>query len=160
MVKEVGSGISAETFIKLVETGIQAVDVGGSGGTSWSIIEGLRGSPASLRLGELFRGWGLRTEQSLIECVSEKARLRVTTDLVATGGIRDGIQAAKAVAIGASLVGIGLPLFRAAASKNSSRAAVEAVVDELRFLENSLRIALFCSGARNLAGISSKLRPF
>lgn len=145
--KEVGSGLGAHTCRRLVDAGIRAIDVGGHGGTSWSVIEGYRGNALGQRLGELFRNWGLSTEESLAQCVRA---VPSGFPLIATGGMRDGLQVAKAVARGARMVGVGLPLFRAAVSPPAGQSAQEAVENELAFFQQSLKIALFCSGARCL----------
>jgi isopentenyl-diphosphate delta-isomerase len=75
---------------------------------------------------------------------------------VATGGIRDGLQVAKAVAMGARLCGVGLPLFRAVVNPPAGCTALEAVLEELYFLRDSLKIAMFCSGARTLTDLPGR----
>lgn len=166
MVKEVGSGLSVATFRRLLDIGVKVVDVGGRGGTSWSAIEGLRGDDDTRRLGELFRDWGLSTESSLKECARENRRHGSPVEIVATGGIRDGLQVAKAVALGAQMAGVGLPLFKAAVggspvtqgSSNQSTGGFEAVCRELAFFKRSLEISMFCSGARRLSDLSTRIR--
>lgn len=82
IVKEVGSGISGSTLKKLMEVGVQAVDVGGNGGTSWSAIEGFRNKQShGQRLGELFRDWGLSTEESLKQCVLTRKEFKSKIEL-------------------------------------------------------------------------------
>lgn len=157
MVKEVGSGMSSTTFRRLVDVGVRAVDVGGKGGTSWSAIEGMRSDKLGRRLGELFRNWGLSTDESLIACAQERLKKRDKVDLVATGGIRDGLQVAKGIGLGATMVGVGLPLLRAAVSPAKGETALEAVENELSFFKKSLLISLFCSGAKNLNDLNSRL---
>ncbi|MBW4458353.1 MAG: type 2 isopentenyl-diphosphate Delta-isomerase [Nostoc indistinguendum CM1-VF10] len=157
MVKEVGSGISAATFRKLVNCGVAAVDVGGRGGTSWSAIEGFRGDRESYRLGQLFRNWGLLTDQSLQACAEEKRRLESAVELVATGGIRNGLQVTKAVSLGAQMVGVGMPLFKAAVNPPPGMTGLEAVEKELSFFQRSLTIAMFCSGAQKLSNLESRV---
>lgn len=163
IIKEVGMGISADLFVRLVDCGVAAVDLGGKGGTSWAYIEGLRGTNQNMehagRLGDTFRNFGISTDQSLMECLQEKRRLRVTTEMIATGGIRDGLQVAKAISLGASMCGIGLPLVRAAASPSDGQSRTDSVKSELRFFKKSLEIAMFCSGARNLSQLSQRARP-
>lgn len=159
LVKEVGSGLSADTFRRLVDAGAAAVDVGGRGGTSWSVIEGLRSPARGRRLGELFRNWGLTTEESLRACVEVSAEHPRMSGIpiVATGGIRDGVQVAKAVALGATLCGVGLPIFKAAVAPPAGCTPLEAVLEELYFFKDSLRIALFCSGARVLSQLPERV---
>ena len=157
MIKEVGAGISAKTFRQLVNAGVSAVDVGGKGGTSWSAIEGMRSEAEGARLGELFRDWGLSTDESLVQCVQSKRENKDKLDLVATGGMRNGLQVAKGIALGATMVGVGLPLFRAAVNPPKGQTALEAVEKELNFFKKSLLISLFCSGAKSLNDLSSRL---
>ncbi len=160
MIKEVGSGMSASTFLKLIQTGVSAVDVGGKGGTSWSAIEGMRSSPESLhaRLGELFRHWGYRTDESLVSCSEVLKKHPWKGHLVATGGIRHGLHVAKCVALGATMAGIGLPLFRAAVDPKCGLSAKEAVEEELNFFKYSLHVAMFCCGAQRLTDLKYRLK--
>jgi isopentenyl-diphosphate delta-isomerase len=160
VVKEVGSGMSAETCRRLFETGVHAVDVGGHGGTSWSVIEGLRGDTVTRRLGELFRNWGLSTAEAVQECVPVARAFGSVPErsIVATGGIRDGMQAAQMVALGARVCGVGLPLFRAVVNPPEGMKSEEALEQELQFFARSLRIAMFCSGARRLEDLAARLR--
>ncbi|WGL59100.1 type 2 isopentenyl-diphosphate Delta-isomerase [Pigmentibacter sp. JX0631] len=157
IIKEVGSGIAPETFKKLVSAGVASVDVGGKGGTSWGYIEGLRSQQDGQRLGELFRNWGLRTDESLLACSRLKKDLGYNIPLVATGGIRNGLQVAKAVALGATMAGVGLPLFKAAISNENGCTPLESVEKELQFFQKALSITMFCSGARTLKELSSRI---
>ncbi|BBH52362.1 type 2 isopentenyl-diphosphate Delta-isomerase [Fluviispira sanaruensis] len=157
IIKEVGSGISSETYQKLVSAGVAAVDVGGKGGTSWSAIEGLRSDKEGQRLGDLFKNWGLSTDDSLLCCSRLKSDLKYNVPLIATGGIRNGLQVAKAVALGASMVGVGLPLFKAAVSPLTGETPLESVERELNFFRKSLSITMFCAGAHNLTQLNSRI---
>lgn len=157
IVKEVGCGISAQIAKDLINAGVQGIDVGGKGGTSWSAIEGMRSDATGARLGELFKNWGNTTDLALKECIQVKKQLNSRIDFVATGGIRNGIQVAKAVALGASMAGIGLPLFKAAADPQKGQTPLESVESELSFFVRSLLIGMFCSGAQNLSQLASKL---
>ena len=148
IVKEVGSGMTQEACQSLISAGVKVIDVGGKGGTSWSIIEGLRSKASVQRLGALFKNWGFTTLESVLECT--KACLLnkdKSIDIIATGGIRSGIDVAKMVASGATMAGVGLPFFRAATSSDSWDLAYDAVLKELLFFKHSLEIAMFCSGA-------------
>lgn len=144
IVKETGCGISPSTARRLVEAGVQAIDVAGVGGTSWIKVEALRAGaarallPASL--GDLFAGWGIPTAPAiaaLAQAVGGRAAL------IASGGVRDGLMAAKALALGADVVGVALPLLRAWASGGA--AALDARVEELIA---GLRLAMVLTGAR------------
>ena len=146
--KSVGSGIAPSTAARLIDAGVAAIDVAGAGGTSWALVEGRRANdPARERIAEAFGDWGYATPRAT-------AALRAAlpdTPLVASGGIRDGVQVAKALALGADLAGLALPYLRAA---DESEAAVAALTDELL---TALRIAVFASGARTVAGLRDAL---
>lgn len=161
ILKEVGSGILPQSLTPLLETGVAAIDVGGSGGTSWSVVEGHRGGGLHRRLGELFRNWGVGTAHSLSLCRSWLQKpgnhMPAQYPLVATGGVRDGWQGALLVALGATMVGVGLPLMRAALTPAEGLTPEEAVDAELNFFLQSLRIAMFCSGCRTLGALPSRL---
>jgi len=160
IVKEVGSGMTAETARRLFSVGVAAVDVGGNGGTSWSVIEGKRGDVLTHRLGELFRNWGLSTLDSVRECVPVAKVFGVAPEraVVATGGIRDGAQAAVLLALGAQMCGIGLPFFRAVVNPSDGISPEDSLEQEMQFFTRSLRIAMYCSGAQKIDELSSRLR--
>ncbi len=137
ILKEVGCGLDADTCRRAREVGFDAVDVAGLGGTHWGYIEGLR-SPSRRRLGELFRDWGIPTREALHDA---RAVLPRDYPVIASGGIRDGLEAAKAIYAGADLVGLAAPFLRAAHSEES----LEAFGDEIT---ETLRIAHFATGCR------------
>lgn len=111
IVKEVGSGMDPRSAQRLYECGVSSIDVGGRGGTSWGYIEGLRTeSQTTINLSQQFRDWGIPTAYSVAALKNHVPKIPIT----ATGGIRNGQTAAKAVALGATMAGIGLPIFRAA----------------------------------------------
>ncbi len=160
VVKEVGSGMTAETCRRLFSAGVAAVDVGGSGGTSWSVIEGKRGDHLTHRLGELFRNWGLSTLDSVRECapVARAFGLAPARDVVATGGVRDGVHAAVLLGLGAQMCGVGLPFFRAVVNPPQGCTPEDSLEQEMKFFTRSLRIAMYCSGAQKIDDLSSRLR--
>jgi isopentenyl-diphosphate delta-isomerase len=141
MVKETGAGISASVARKLEELEIDAIDVGGLGGTSWAAVEHYRavkdGDQARAQLGEEFWDWGIPTALSLI-------MVREATDLsvVATGGIRSGLDVAKALSLGAVAAGIAHPLLRPAVTGTSKD-----VVLKLRSFIEGLRVAMYLTGS-------------
>ena len=148
IVKEVGCGVSSNTAQRLMETGISALDVGGRGGTSWGYIEGLRSSsPETMALADTYRNWGIPTAYSLVGVKTATPQL----PLIATGGVRDGLTVAKAVALGADLVGIGLPLLRAALS--SENGAKECLGSFVR----GLKVAMIGTGSRNLSDLEQNI---
>jgi isopentenyl-diphosphate delta-isomerase len=154
LVKEVGCGIDVETARRLVETGVAAIDCGGKGGTSWSLIEGARAkSQVTQQVGLTFRDWGIPTALS----VATVHQAVPSVPLIATGGIRDGLTVAKALALGASFCGIGLPIFKAALESE------EAPFSVIETFTQGLRTAMICSGARDLSELHTRLilkRPF
>lgn len=148
ILKEVGSGIDPASAEKLIDIGVDAIDVGGSGGTSWSYIEGLRSNQNSTkRISEVFRDWGIPTAYA-IQTLRKKYP---DQPLVATGGIRDGLMVAKAIGLGATMTGVGLPLFRAALE---SEKAVHGVVDELI---RGLKTTMVCTSSATLEDLKAKL---
>src|SRR5262249_34156712 len=106
VVKETGCGFARESGIKLRGAGVEWIDVSGAGGTSWVGVETIR-KRALRRLGEPFGDWGVPPAASLCELRS------LGLNLVASGGVRTGLQAAKALALGAKVVGVALPVLRA-----------------------------------------------
>jgi isopentenyl-diphosphate delta-isomerase len=146
--KSVGSGISPSTALRLANCGVAAIDVAGAGGTSWALVEGRRADdPSRERVAEAFADWGYPTPQATAAIRSALPRM----PLVASGGIRDGVQIAKALALGADLAGLAMPFLRAA---DVSEAAVATLIGEL---VTALRIAIFASGSRNVSDLRDAL---
>jgi isopentenyl-diphosphate delta-isomerase len=144
VLKEVGSGISRGLARWVRGTKIAAVDTAGAGGTSWAKVESYRAREAlAKRLGRSFAGWGIPTADSLVACREELPDRLV----FASGGMRDGIQAAKAIALGADLVGIAQPFLEAASESE------QALEDAARLVVEQLRVAMFCAGARTLGDL-------
>lgn len=142
LVKEVGWGISAAVATQLTEAGVTGIETAGSGGTSWSEIEKHLASEEDRRaIAETFSSWGIPTTGSIVGCRQAAPDLLV----IGSGGIRTGIDAAKAITLGADLVGMGRPLLRPATM------SAEAVAQRIQQLLEELRIAMFCVGAGNLA---------
>jgi isopentenyl-diphosphate delta-isomerase len=142
--KEVGWGISEAAARQLHDAGVAAIDVAGAGGTSWTEVEYHRATSDELRqLARAFADWGIPTAESL-----QMAR-RAAPDLplIASGGMRTGIEAAKALALGATAVGVASSFLRAAAL---GAAEVVAVVDQLAA---ELRVAMFATGAGDVAAL-------
>lgn len=139
--KECGNGLSARTAHELLAAGIQGLEVAGHGGTSWAWIEAQRQTnPRLKRLGETFGHWGIPSPQSIRACRQAAPDLLV----IGSGGIRNGLDAAKAIALGADCVSLAQPLLQAALESSA------AVIAELELFLLELRIAMFCCGARNL----------
>lgn len=146
IVKEVGNGIGAADARRLIEVGVSAIDVAGAGGTSWSEVERFRHMQASgQQIAALFAGWGIPTTQAIQEV---RAALPHVT-LIGSGGVRTGLDVAKAIALGADLAGTAAPhLFSASDGDNSN-----AVVEALRVLHMQLRITMFLTGAGDIAAL-------
>jgi isopentenyl-diphosphate delta-isomerase len=146
IVKEVGWGISEEVARKLADSGVAAIDVAGTGGTSWSEVEMHRANnETSRRVAAAFADWGIPTAES-IQMV-RRAAPGVT--LIASGGIRTGVEAAKAIALGADAAALATPFLQPAT------VSPEAVGEKIREILEELRTAMFCVGARNLQELKS-----
>jgi isopentenyl-diphosphate Delta-isomerase len=144
VVKEVGWGIAPDAVRMLVDAGVSAVDVAGAGGTSWSEVESHRiTEPWRARVASAFAGWGIPTA----ECLRQAAEIAPEATIFASGGIRNGIDVAKAMALGANLAGLAGPFLRAGAEGG------EGALDLGRELVETLRIAMFGIGARTLADL-------
>lgn len=143
VVKETGCGIAREEASALERAGASAIDVAGAGGTSWGAIEAYRalsrGDEGGYRLGMAFRDWGVPTAVSIVE-VSQSTRLPV----IGSGGVRSGIDAAKAIALGAALAGMALPLLKPAIVGGW------AVAEVLRRVMRELKLAMFLTGSRRV----------
>lgn len=139
--KEVGFGISEDAARQLASAGVAAIDVAGAGGTSWAAVEALRAPSAPLRsLAEAFWDWGIPTAESLVYA----RRGAPDLPLIASGGIRDGVEAAKCIALGARLVGYASPMLKLA------DIGVAATLEGIQLLEAELRTVMFGIGAANL----------
>ncbi|WP_424355369.1 type 2 isopentenyl-diphosphate Delta-isomerase [Methanobacterium sp. MBAC-LM] len=135
--KETGAGISKSEAVTLEKAGVNAIDVAGSGGTSWAAVETYRADEDYI--GNLYWDWGIPTASSTVE-VCESVNIPV----ISSGGIRSGLDAAKALALGAECVGIALPLLKEAYT------GYESVVKKVEEFKESLKIAMFLVGANNV----------
>jgi isopentenyl-diphosphate delta-isomerase len=142
IVKEVGFGLSGDVVRRLVQSGVAAIDIAGAGGTNWALVEGRRGTVnREGAIAQAFAGWGIPTVDAL-----RSARLAAPVlPLIGSGGIRDGVDAAKALRLGADLTGMAAGLLQAAT------VSTEAVVNLIEVHVTQLRIACFCTGSRDLA---------
>ncbi|MBX5484344.1 MAG: type 2 isopentenyl-diphosphate Delta-isomerase [Myxococcaceae bacterium] len=148
LVKETGCGISPDVAKQLADLGVKNIDVSGLGGTSWVRVEQLRASGVQAAVGAVFSGWGIPTAAAVAtvrRAVGREVRL------IASGGIRNGLEAAKAIALGADLAGMALPLFRALqqGGPKAAQAALEAII-------GGLRQALILTGSRTPARLREK----
>jgi isopentenyl-diphosphate delta-isomerase len=144
IVKETGCGIGPEVARALWERGVRAIDVSGLGGTSWTRVEQLRAEePVARALGAQLSDWGLPTAA----CVLAAAELRLEgLSIIASGGLRSGMDAARAIALGATAGGFALPMLRAL-----ELGGLDAARAELRAAAAAVKAACLLVGARNLA---------
>jgi isopentenyl-diphosphate delta-isomerase len=143
IVKEVGAGISMDVAKRLQSAGVSAINVAGSGGTSWAGVEKLRAETAhdsnKINLGELFWDWGIPTAVSLIE-----VRKSVKIPVIASGGIRNGLEIAKCVTLGANMCGMAFPFLRHASK------SLESLYEFTSRTLIELRSAMFLVGSKNI----------
>lgn len=144
IVKEIGCGISASLALRLKAVGVTIIDVAGAGGTSWAAVVADRApNEKARRTAETFRDWGIPTAIAL----TEVRRACPEATLIASGGMRNGLDAAKAIRLGADMVGFaGAILPQAVDSRESLRTRFETIIDELK-------IAAFCTGSDSLAAL-------
>lgn len=140
VVKETGCGFSQESLRRLRETGVAAIDVAGLGGTHWGRIEGLRQPPGHLlyEAARTFANWGVSTVQSVLWAHDLGCK-----EIWASGGVRNGLDAAKLLALGADRIGIAQPMLAAAIEGDE---ALDKVMERFEF---ELRVALFCTGHKH-----------
>ncbi len=140
--KEVGFGMDAADVALLRDAGVAAIDVAGSGGTNWALVEGRR-DDAAADVAAAFADWGVPTADALVEALAAAPDLPV----FASGGLRDGVDAAKALALGASAVGLARPFLLGAQADETSAVAATLI--------RQLRVAVWAVGA----GSSGELSP-
>ncbi len=146
LVKEVGWGISERVARTLADAGVAGLDVAGAGGTSWSEVERHRMTDAVMRrVAATFREWGIPTSESLVAC----RRGFPEGLLIASGGLRSGLDAAKCIALGGDVAAFAAPFLRAAVQGETDLA------DELRRIVTEMRVAMFCIGASSIAELRS-----
>lgn len=144
--KEVGNGIGARTARRLVECGVWAIDVAGAGGTSWSEVERFRHTTEpGARVAAAFAGWGIPTT----EAIHQVRAALPATPLIGSGGVRNGLDVAKCIALGADLAATARPALVSAVQARGAEAAAEG----LRAFVSELRVAMFCSGCADLRAL-------
>lgn len=136
--KETGGGVSSDAAVKLEDAGVKAIDVGGMGGTSFAAVEHYRADDEKIKeLSEHLWDWGIPTPVSIVEC-----RRNVSVPIIGTGGIRNGIEAAKAISLGADIVGI------AGGILPSLMKGKEATINYLEKFIYHLKVGLFLQGCQ------------
>ncbi len=146
VVKEVGWGLSGHVARRLVGAGVAALDVQGAGGTSWAIIEGMRAHEHRLReTSEAFAHWGIPTP----EVIAQVRAACPHTVVIGSGGVRTGVDGAKAIALGADIVAAAHPFLQAATHSTA------AVIERINQFVYELRVAMFCTGCGDLTSLRS-----
>lgn len=141
IVKEVGNGISAKMAHKLIGAGVTAIDVAGAGGTSWALVESERADNIlQRRLGRTFADWGVPTA----DCITGIRSIAPDVPLIASGGLRHGVDVAKAIALGADIAGLAMPFLQAATSSEAT------LYDLAEVLIAEISTVLFCTGNATL----------
>ncbi|GAA0869451.1 type 2 isopentenyl-diphosphate Delta-isomerase [Brevundimonas basaltis] len=144
VVKETGAGVSATTAKRLADMGVAAIDVAGAGGSNWAMVEGERAAdPACKAHAAAFADWGLPTARAIAEVRAACPK----TLIIGSGGIADGVDAAKALRLGADIVG------QAAGVLNAATVSTEAVVAHFQTVIRQLRTVCFCTGSANLTAL-------
>ncbi|MBM7645433.1 isopentenyl-diphosphate delta-isomerase [Scopulibacillus daqui] len=147
-IKEVGMGINGQLAKQLFESGVSFVDVAGAGGTSWIQVEKFRSKdPIRIQAAEAFYDWGIPTSECIVSVREHISESKKT--LIASGGLSTGVDAAKAIALGADLAGFGRSILRDAAESE------EALDQTLERIEMELKIAMFGIGVKNIASLKS-----
>jgi isopentenyl-diphosphate delta-isomerase len=143
IVKEVGAGISRQVAVAVEMAGAAAINVSGSGGTSWAGVEQIRAKARSehvkSHLGELFWDWGIPTAAAILD-----VRPAVKVPVIGSGGLRNGLDAAKCLVLGADMTAMALPMLRAAAESK------QALTDLVELIQMELRSVMFLTGSRSL----------
>jgi len=146
IIKEVGWGISEKTAKRLEECGVSAIDVAGAGGTSWSQVEMYRAPDEFTRnLAATFIGWGIPTAESITNVKNSTPNMSI----FASGGIKDGLDIAKCIALGSNLGGMASQFLKAAA------VSTENVVSLMKLTQRQIQITMFASGAENISALQN-----
>lgn len=147
IVKETGAGVSREVALSLRDAGVSAIDVGGMGGTSFAPVEAYRARARKEEmrenLGEIFRRWGIPTPVSIVECAA------ANIPVIATGGVRTGLDVAKSIVLGASAASAALPFLKPAMESSSE------VIKKINFMVEELRVAMFLTGCASVERLKS-----
>ncbi len=142
--KEVGWGFSRRAARQLVDAGVAALDVAGAGGTSWSQVEMFRSTDSVQReVAAAFREWGIPTAAAVLNVRAVAPQI----PLIASGGVRTGIDIAKSLALGADVASMATPLLRAVMESPA------ALVELLQVLKRQVQVAMFAVGARDVASL-------
>lgn len=145
VVKEVGWGISDALVKQLATVGVAAFDVSGAGGTSWSQVERFRSQdPIGKKVAEAFLDWGIPTADALTRVRNSFPEIPI----IASGGLKTGMDIAKSLALGANLAGMAGVFLKAAV------VSLENLVDTITIIEKIIRISMFATGSKDLISFS------
>jgi len=148
IVKETGAGLSGATARRLMSMGAAGIDVAGAGGSNWGLIEGERATEAADKAHALaFADWGVPTVRALVDVRRACPRALI----IGSGGVRDGVDAAKAIRLGADIVG------QAAGVLQAATLSTEAVIAHFQIVIRQLRTVCFCTGSANLSVLRQAL---
>lgn len=144
VVKETGAGLAGAAARRLADMGVAGIDVAGAGGSNWASVEGARAADlADKTHAAAFADWGIPTARAIAEARAACPK----TLIIGSGGIADGVDAAKAIRLGADMVG------QAAGVLTAATLSTEAVVDHFQTMIRQLRTACFCTGSANLTAL-------
>jgi isopentenyl-diphosphate delta-isomerase len=149
IVKEVGAGISSAVAKRLLDAGVRAIDVAGAGGTSWAGVEILRRKKKERPETDVFWDWGIPTVDALVEIA--KLKENATFGLIASGGIRNGIDVAKSIALRADLAGMARPLLKVLATGKQAK-----LHEKIESIIRQLRSVMFLTGSRDLGALAEQ----
>lgn len=145
VIKEVGSGISYKVASKLLQIGVKGIDVAGAGGTSWAQVELKRNKEEN----EYFRNWGLPTSYCIRQIKTLKSKYKFS--LIASGGISNGIDIAKSIALGADLAASARPLLKIVMDKG-----VDGIVNEISSWFDDVKKIMYLTGSKNIKELSKQ----
>ncbi|MDP3800730.1 type 2 isopentenyl-diphosphate Delta-isomerase [Brevundimonas sp.] len=144
VVKETGAGLSGGTARRLIDMGVAAVDVAGAGGSNWALAEGERAEgEADKAHAAAFGDWGIPTATAIAEVRAACPKALI----IGSGGVRDGVDAARAIRLGADMVG------QAAGVLAAATISTEAVIEHFQIVIRQLRTVCFCTGSANLTAL-------
>lgn len=145
IVKEVGWGFSQEDVRLLAQTGVSAIDVAGAGGTSWSQVEMHRANNESqARMAAAFNNWGIPT----VEAIFNVRKIAPDMTIIASGGLRSGVEIAKCLALGATLGGMASPFLKSATQ------SVETTIQTIKDIQREIQVCLFATGSANIESLN------
>ncbi|PZO07330.1 MAG: type 2 isopentenyl-diphosphate Delta-isomerase [Alphaproteobacteria bacterium] len=144
VVKETGAGLSGRTARRLIDMGAAAVDIAGAGGSNWALIEGERATdPADRAHAAAFGDWGMPTARAIVDV----RRACPDATVIGSGGVRDGLDVARAIRLGADIAG------QAAGVLSAAMVSTEAVVAHFQLVMRQLRTVCFCTNSANLSAL-------